>query len=137
MIYSFTIYAQWRPSYAKQRFNLLEKIFNCFIELDFMNRTTKRRILKKVSTWLVKRTKVCAMKTNMPTLNMVHVKNMIGKSFIQLLLYVHERKEIGHMVICLCLFLHNIMTACKIAIKYTVTSKLLCNMRGTCMLVCV
>lgn len=73
MIYSFTIYAQWRPSYAKQRFNLLEKIFNCFIELDFMNRTTKRRILKKVSTRLVKRTKVCAMKTNMPTLNMVHV----------------------------------------------------------------
>lgn len=51
----------------------LKKIFNCFIELDFMNRTTKRRILKKVSTWLVKRTKVCAMKTNMPTLNMVHV----------------------------------------------------------------
>lgn len=49
-------------------------------------------------------------------------KNMIGKSFIQLLLYVHERKEIGHMVICLCLFLHHIMTACKIAIKYTVTS---------------
>lgn len=64
-------------------------------------------------------------------------KNMIGKSFIQLLLYVHERKEIGHMVIYLCLFLHHIMTACKIAIKYTVTSKLLCNMRGTCMLVCV
>lgn len=28
-------------------FNFLEKIFNCFIELDFMNRTTKRRILKK------------------------------------------------------------------------------------------
>lgn len=74
MIYSFTIYAQWRPSYTKQRFNFLEKIFNCFIELDFMNRTTKRRILKKkVSTRLVKRTKVCAMKTNMPTLNMVHV----------------------------------------------------------------
>lgn len=73
MIYSFTIYAQWQPSYAKQRFNFLEKIFNCFIELDFMNRTTKRRIFKKVSTWLVKRTKVCAMKTNMPTLNIVHV----------------------------------------------------------------
>lgn len=74
MIYSFTIYAQWRPSYTKQRFNFLEKIFNCFIELDFMNRTTKRRIFKKkVSTRLVKRTKVCAMKTNMPTLNMVHV----------------------------------------------------------------
>lgn len=74
MIYSFTIYAQWRPKYTKQRFNFLEKIFNCFIELDFMNRTTKRRILKKkVSTRLVKRTKVCAMKTNMPTLNMVHV----------------------------------------------------------------
>lgn len=54
-------------------------------------------------------------------------KNMIGKSFIQLRLYVHERKEIGHMVICLCLFLHHIMTACKIAIKYTVTSKILCN----------
>lgn len=51
----------------------LKKYFNCFTELDFMNRITKRRILKKVSTWLVKRTKVCAMKTNMPTLNMVHV----------------------------------------------------------------
>lgn len=47
MIYSFTIYAQWQPKYTKQRFNLLEKIFNCFIELDFMNRTTTRRILKK------------------------------------------------------------------------------------------
>lgn len=47
MVYFFTIYAQWQPSYAKQRFNLLEKIFNCFIELDFMNRITKRRILKK------------------------------------------------------------------------------------------
>lgn len=59
------------------------------------------------------------MKTNMPTLNMVHVLEYDREVIYTVTLHVHERKEIGHMVICLCLFLHHIMTACKIAIKYT------------------